>query len=141
ISVLGTGNTVENFRVVSVNAEAADIALALGLASFDMVDGSTTVHNHGAVEVQAHPVPESPLVVAAAMAGIGTGTALDNRETGSLEVLASGTNALSAGMLVAGEDNTAYNSGVVEVEAQGAGFAAAVGLLAIDIDCGCDDEP
>src|SRR5690606_6456673 len=98
IAVLGTDNTVENFGEVSVNAEAADIALALGLASFDMGDeGTTTVHNHGTVQVQAHAEPASQLAAAVGMAGIGTDTALDNRETGSLEVLASGTNALSAG--------------------------------------------
>src|SRR5690606_20257097 len=115
-AVLGTDNTVENFGEVSVNAEAADIALALGLASFDMGDEGTTVYNHGSVSVAAAVGPESRLAMAAGIVGIGTDTALENRETGSLEVMAFGGNAaLALGMGVLGEENAVENHGDLSV--------------------------
>src|SRR5690606_39073394 len=143
IAALGTGNTVENYGALNVTAEGMGAAAALGLAALDRGDERTTVHNHGRVDVDASALPGSH-VAAAGMAGIGTGVALVNTDGASLDVLGfAGTgDALAAGMLVVGEDNTIDNAGEVDVSALGALNAVGVGLLAIDSDCFCDeDEP
>src|SRR5690606_30499078 len=117
IAVLGTDNTVENFGEVSVNAEAADIALALGLASMAPGDAGNTVHNHGRVDVSAYGVGgfEAEFAAAVGMVGLGTGNELENGEGSTLWVRAAGENALAGGMLVVGQDNTIHNAGTVDV--------------------------
>src|SRR5690606_2523429 len=129
IAALGTGNTGENYGGLNVTAEGMGAAAALGLAALDRGDERTTVHNHGSVEVRALALPGSH-VAAAGMGGIGTGVALVNTDGASLDVLGfAGTgDALAAGMLVVGEDNTIDNAGEVDVEALGARYAVAVGL-------------
>src|SRR5690606_36517586 len=137
---VGTSNIVQNTGEVQVVANGDVFALALGLAGVDSGDGATTVYNDGNTTVAAAVEAEDGLAVAVGMAGIGTAAALQNLEDGFLMASAFGDDAVAAGMVVAGEDNTAHNMGDAHAVAIGDTSAVAVGMAPLDIDFG-GDEP
>src|SRR5690606_19838122 len=92
---------------------------------------NATATNAGDVQVMAKstqlPVDDPDVAVAVGMLGVGSGTMLENEAGAELDVTATGTMALGAGMAVLGSENTAENFGNMTVEANADELALAVG--------------
>src|SRR5690606_36752005 len=141
MGVAGVGYGAENYGTVAVEADGGEAAVAVGLGSFGL---GNTLYNEGTAKVVTHGTAgfDPELAAAVGMAGIGAGSSVENVGDGSIEVSASGVNALATGMLLVGEGNTGYNQGTVNAHAEGTtGIAVAVGLASVELDLDPEDGP